>query len=522
MLDVACQCGVRFKLDDEWAGKQVKCPACGAVFAIGPRPPVAAMRPATPGRSTTKGFSALPAPKLAAVAGGALLFAVAGSLLASRLARPPAQEAGTSRASEQNARAADQGPPLDRHVANPAATPVKGNEGGEVSALPTAQPTGREEIGDFGATASSSSQPDPPTGAIAAAEPATEQAAPPAVTNGSGTEAGRSRTRRGKRSGELTGVSRTYDDLHCQLIQSRHGTRVPTAAIIIEVDGDRLPIANPSALAASRAPVLFLPCGTHAVRFRGNESLISVVIADHVLDEHWAMRDFFGVGGTVREDELLSRSARALDSHGAPMLLNLMGAALAKKGDWAAAERKFRRSLLVNPCFSPAHLNMAWCLEHRGAKSEATRELRLAAMFNVGNVFGLAAATHELAARVGVAIDGGEPIVFDPTWYLPPEASSLGDDDRRITALLVSLSKYAQLDTERAKILNNLGVHFAESGRAELALDHFRSALAVLKQTGPERFALARQVLTHMSDACRRAGLPEADEYERMQSLVSP
>jgi hypothetical protein len=65
-------------------------------------------------------------------------------------------------------------------------------------------------------------------------------------------------------------------------------------------------------------------------------------------------------------------------------------------------------------------------------------------------------------------------------------------------------------------------VHFAESGRTELALDHFRAALGVMKSAGPERFNLAQQVLSHMSQACRAARFEEADEYERMRTLVRP
>ena len=89
-------------------------------------------------------------------------------------------------------------------------------------------------------------------------------------------------------------------------------------------------------------------------------------------------------------------------------------------------------------------------------------------------------------------------------------------------ALLEGISKYAVEDAERAKILNNLAVHFADRGRPERALHHFREALAVLKLAGPERFELAARVFANMSRVCRKAGFDEADEYEQMQHLVSP
>ena len=85
-----------------------------------------------------------------------------------------------------------------------------------------------------------------------------------------------------------------------------------------------------------------------------------------------------------------------------------------------------------------------------------------------------------------------------------------------------ALAEYALRDEERGKVLNNLAVHFADTGRTELALEHFRHALDALRFAGERRYDLSRQVLGHMSDACRKAGFEEADEYDRMQQLVSP
>ena len=91
-----------------------------------------------------------------------------------------------------------------------------------------------------------------------------------------------------------------------------------------------------------------------------------------------------------------------------------------------------------------------------------------------------------------------------------------------MTALLQGISKYAVRDAQRGKILNNLAVHFADTGRPELALHHFRNALAVVKYAGPERYVLARQIFSNMSDACRKAGFAEAKEYQQMRHMVSP
>lgn len=322
------------------------------------------------------------------------------------------------------------------------------------------------------------------------------------------------------RPGGLTGVSRQYDDLDCMRIQAAHSVRVPAAATMLEVDGQRLPIGNLGLVSESRAPNLFLPRGTHAVRFRRGENPVQVTINTDLAQVYHDMRQFFDAGGNVREVELLSRSAKAMDVHSAPFLLNLMGAAHLNKDQSAAAERKFRRSLRINPFFAPAHLNLAALHLKRGSTDDAKAELELADATNVGNCFGLSPGIAEVRRRLkhgaGPSATADVPLAN----YLSQE--SLTEEDKRLTALMQGLSKYAVKDAERGKILNNLAVHFAESNRPELALDHFRTALGVLKVAGPERFNLARQVLTNMGDACRKAKYEEADEYDRMRTLVSP
>ena len=318
----------------------------------------------------------------------------------------------------------------------------------------------------------------------------------------------------------LVGVSRQYDDLDCQQIQSRHGIRIPRAAAVIEIDGLRLPIVDPSALAEAPAPILLLPRGTHAVLFRANESAVPVTIPSDFVSEYRAMREFFGVGGSVRDQELISRSARTMDVHGAPFLLNLMGASHASAERWGVAERKFRRALAVNPTFSPAHLNLAECLFRRNELEEAAREAELAAIFNVQNVYGLAAGVAEMRRKLGLPVAEFGSVDARQLRYVSSEP--LSEEDRRISALLEGISKYAVEEAERGKILNNLAAHFADRGRPELALHHFRQALAVFKLAGPERFELTRRVFSNMSHVCRKAGFEEADEYDQMQHLVSP
>jgi tetratricopeptide (TPR) repeat protein len=255
------------------------------------------------------------------------------------------------------------------------------------------------------------------------------------------------------------------------------------------------------------------------VKFRGNEPL-EVTIDSDLSQVYHAMRQFFNAGGPVREVELLSRGAKAMDVHGAPFLLNLMGAAHLGKEQSEAAERKFRRSLRVNPLFAPAHLNLAALLHQRGDAAQARRELELADATNVGNCFGLSAAITQVRRQMklapGQAASGEQALAAYVT------ERSLSEDDRRMTALMQGLSKYAVENSERGKILNNLAIHFAEKGDTELALDHFRSALSMLKLAGPERYRLAQHVLTQMGETCRKAQYEEANEYDQMRNLVKP
>lgn len=321
----------------------------------------------------------------------------------------------------------------------------------------------------------------------------------------------------------LTGLSSDYSDFHCRRIQSAHGIRIPRAAEIIEVNGFRLPMTNIDGLQESPSPVLFLPPGRHAVRFRTSEPPMQITIENDFTAAYAEARRFFDIAGRIRVEDLIDRGGRTMDVHGASLLLNFHGADYAAKNQWQAAERKFRRALRVNPMFSPAHLNLAYTLMQQERRDEAAIELELADLFNIGNVFGLTAAITDF--RRQFSIDRPDtadtaPIQFVAGDYVSSEPLTV--EDERITSVMQAISKYAVRGEDRGKILNNLAIHFAESGRTELALEHFRNALAALKTAGPERFELANRILGTMSDVCRQAGFEEADEYAAMRQYVLP
>lgn len=511
MLEIQChRCATHFKLPDDWAGKRGKCPKCDCVLSI---PPAAAPASPPPGKTSPPPPPPPAPPKTVAPQSGSPANTALGGLR-SRLADvrnlPLPWRIGIAAGATLlllglvvfALRGSDPDPAGDLADAGDGRSepPPAGQEGPGLPATPN---------GPYRPT--DPNQPDPVApGRANGTTPRPDDARPPRDEPPSAQP----------NSGGIVGVSNEYTDRDCRLLQARYAVRVPAAATILEVDGLRLPILNPARLAESRSPLLFLPRGTHWVRFRANEP-IQVTIRSDLFGEYQRMRRFFDVGGRVRGEALIDRGARAADVHGTPFLLNFAGASYAGANEWDVAERKFRRSLSVNPLFGPAHLNLAECLLRRGLRAEAAREVELADFFNVGNVFGLAGAIAQFRRRLAIPIEWGEPIDVETVAYLSEEA--LSQEDLRLRALIKGISKYAVSDADRGKILNNLAVHLADRGYPEMALHHFRDALEVIRFAEPaERYALTRKVFSNMSEVCRRAGFAEADEYRRMRLEVKP
>lgn len=518
MLEIQChQCAMRFGLPDEWAGKQGKCPKCDCVLSIPPLappsgpPPQPASAASPPSSKTAPPPLPVPPPAAAQRSGsrtlvmalreklrpsnimglpwpwriaGAGLVVVAAGLLIFALSRN-GPDPGNGVADAGNRRAE---------------VPPNGDGGPDSPATKNGHPPSAapQRTGPVG------SHPSPGTLPPSYAGPSRPDERPLSDPG----------------NGGIVGVSTVYTDRDCRLLQARYGVRIPPAATMIEVDGLRLPVLNPARLAESRSPLLFLPRGEHVVRFRTNEP-IRITIRSDLFTEYRKMHRFFDVAGKVRSEALIDRGARAADVHGAPFLLNFAGASHAGANRWDVAERKFRRSLAVNPTFSPAHLNLAECLLRRKLPQQAAREVELADVFNVGNVYGLAAAVAQFRRRLELSLEWGEPIDAEAVSYLSEQ--TLSEEDLRMVALLEGIGKYAVGDADRGKVLNNLAVHLADVGYPELALHHFRNALQVVKLADPQqRYDLTRTIFANMSDVCRKAGFAEAEEYRRMRLEVKP
>lgn len=505
MPEIQCHhCATRFRLPDEWSGKQGKCPQCGCVLDIpAKRPPVRAAPapqrpPALPAAAAGKvpgwlDVRRLPRPWRIGIAVGAAAALLA--LLTFSLApdgSPPAEDPPPDEVAQAGGHTAE----------SPSSTDADGPQRPTSNHVPPS-PQGTDPSDPPGP-----SDPSDPSGPRPPGETFPAPAPTPPVGDGG-----------------IVGVSTEYTDRQCRLLQVRYGILIPPAAEIIEIDGLKLPVGNPAALAAGRSPLLFLPRGSHVVRFRPREP-IRISIRGDLFTEYQKMRRFFDVSGKVRSDALMERGARAADVHGTPFLLNFAGAASAAGDRWDVAGRKFRRALAVNPTFSPAHLNLAQCLLRRKLPEQAAREVELADAFNVGNVYGLARAIAEFRRRLATAPQPGQPIEAGPIevgvdCYLSGETPS--PEDRRVSALLEGISKYAVDQAQRGKILNNRAVHLADAGHGELALHHFRNALEAVKQAGPDqRYELTRTIFANMSQVCRKAGFAEADEYRQMRMEVKP
>lgn len=570
MIEVTCQCGSRFRLDDEWAGKHARCPVCNEVLRVGdPGPDTAALAPppeleaatdfapapeptmltelAPPPRNEQSESPEPPAPlsmqdelepptplvahdepdsessdsqksdrlirhllvgtvgMAIVVLSGLAIYAAATSFSQpSKVSNASDPESDTPESEvEEVIEPRHKNEPPDVTTSEDAPQQAKLTESNIASHTPTANSPATTDLTDAPSDVEVAPPSSPPTTASSSSMTA-QQPRPQPRAKGQG----------------LSSVSREYDDFHCQRIQQQFGWRVPAAAEFIEVDGERLLVSNLAALRNTTSPYLFLPKGDHAVRLRSGELPIRVEIGEHLIATYTAMRSFFVTSNGVQTNELLARGARTMDVHSAPFLLNLTGASYIAEGNWGAAERKFRRALVINPLFAPAHLNLAVCRVRAKDVTSATHELRLAETLNVGNVFGLANALTQFAREHSISPNATASIALDVQQYVSPDP--LTDEDQRLAALMTAMSKYAVEQEQRGKILNNLAVHFSDVGKTETALEHFRAALNAIKFAGAQRFSLAEQVFSHMESTCRKSGFPEADEYAFMRESVMP
>jgi tetratricopeptide (TPR) repeat protein len=479
-------------LPDEWAGKQGRCPQCRKVLEIPAARPAQAARPPEPklveaaerATRSDEAESAAPAPPitawpvklwdwlrspawLATTLAATMLLAI-GLFLVLRGGRGRPDNAGAASV------AGEQGPAQPkRDVFRPAVQPADaGIEAPPaVDVAPAATP---------GAQATAARRPPEPQKAAQAGGPAPDA-----------------------------------------LSLKEHGVEIPIGAGVIEIDGVLMPVQHPSALAARGGVPLVLPLGKHIVRFArsGPPQVIE--------PRRWFLEAYLEAAGQVQEngrwsfDRLLELSRRSLDRFREPLVPHFWGNYYWQEGEHEAAARSFTWALQIAPTFAPSYFNLAGLAHERGDDDAARRYLRLADLWNVQNAYGLARASLQL--RASLRENDALPADDEPDW-LVRDHSELTGRDRDLIAVLSSAAEFAPRLTERAKILNNLGAYFEHEAKSELALEHYRSAAAVLGSTqlAPEQRQVILGILNNLARVCRKADMPEYLRYERMQTMVQP
>lgn len=164
--------------------------------------------------------------------------------------------------------------------------------------------------------------------------------------------------------------------------------------------------------------------------------------------------------------------------------------------DWPAAEAGFRRALLLDPGYAPAHRTLGHCLSQMGRHSEALAEMRRARELDPHS-----ALAHALSAQVAfqardysAAVEHSrQAIVIDPGFWIGHIQSGqayaqLGDTSRA----LEDLSRAAQFSGGNSKALSLRGYVLAKSGRPGEARDVLRMLEGVSREryVPPYAFAL--------------------------------
>ena len=73
---------------------------------------------------------------------------------------------------------------------------------------------------------------------------------------------------------------------------------------------------------------------------------------------------------------------------------------------------------------------------------------------------------------------------LDAANYRAAEPEGLTELDRRHERFFVGMNAYFKRDSERAKLLSNLGLYFAGKGKPVRARMHYRSGLQALVRSG--------------------------------------
>ena len=295
---------------------------------------------------------------------------------------------------------------------------------------------------------------------------------------------------------------------------------MPPKAKAIFVNNERLPIENVQELRKQGAlgfvkPALYLPKGRTLIAFSEGGPSRACERDGHFAQAYSALRQRLMKGSRLDMGKLVACMRDCFGAFDTPYVLHLMGRYYHEEGRLEAACRKYKRALSVNPCFAPAHLQLA-CVYHQHLRDAAAarRELLLAHHFNIGDVFAMQAELWELAASLSLdSFD--EDVRLSAADYVPAP-SQPRPEDADIHALRCAAQKYIASPLIEAKIENNMAVYFAADGRPDLAVGHYLAALRQLKAVpdGPERNQIVKSIYGSLRGAYHKMGWAETEEYE--------
>ena len=335
--------------------------------------------------------------------------------------------------------------------------------------------------------------------------------------------------------------------------------KVPGSAETIFVNNEEVPVENLGDLKAQRAgfvrPALYVPMGRTLICFG---KLGTKAIAErglHLAQAYRSRRQTFMKGSNFDIRKLANLSRECAEDFRTPYVPHFLGCYYQKSGKLDAACRKYRRALHINPCFTPAHLNLAhlYYRMHKGGVAESTisevakpelraagrgellesdgpelrdaakqqllaaakRELKLAYHFNIRDVFGVEACIAKMADELELTALKDTSVKLSPELYTGA-TSEIREADKDVRSALNAAKRYVSSPLIHAKIESNIGVYYTMDRRHDLAVSCYLRALTLLKaiEESPKKRETMRKIYQNLQSAFAQRDWAEKEEYK--------
>ena len=301
---------------------------------------------------------------------------------------------------------------------------------------------------------------------------------------------------------------------------------IPDGADALIVNNERVRIQNIQELrnlgpAGFVKPVLYLPKGTTLIAFGQDKANQAFERREHYAEAHETLRGQLMTNARLDMGKLVACVRDSAGAFDTPYVPHFMGRYYREVGQYKAACRKLKQALRINPCFAPAHMDLARLYHrHLGDAQGARRELLLAHHFNINDVFAIQAELWELAEAIG--LDSFDADVRLAAADYAPAASQPRPGDADVAALRRAVQKYISSPLVQAKVESNTGLYFAADGRPILAAGHYRDALRSLNAVpdGPERRQVTKGIYQGLRAAYEKMGWAETREYDAILAAM--